>query len=368
MKFVFPMRSFRATFIAAFAGACFAAMPTHAQEVACEPVTAVETAPPPLPDDDQPPIPEPGYIWSPGYWSWSADEGDYYWVPGVWAQPPRPGLLWTPGYWAWVAGAYIFHPGYWGPHIGYYGGVNYGFGYTGSGYRGGHWDHGAFFYNRAVNNFGGVTIKNVYEEKVVENATAKRASFNGGKGGVDAKPTADERAFVKEQHFAPTTLQRQHVEAASKDPSLFERSNKGAPGVGVAPRPGELKGTGSQPTATPNAIKPEGGEAKPTENKPNIEETRPRPEERKSTPSLEIKPMNEEQNPASETLKPTTEKRREEPPKKSETFSKPEPISRPEPKPLEPKPLMERPALHGSGPGASGLTHPPGKPEERKQP
>ncbi len=36
-----------------------------------------------------------------------------------------------------VERAYVFHPGYWGQHVGYYGGVNYGFGYMGIGFVGG---------------------------------------------------------------------------------------------------------------------------------------------------------------------------------------------------------------------------------------
>jgi hypothetical protein len=55
----------------------------------------------------------------------------YYWVPGTWILPPEAGLLWTPGYWESEEGVYVFHVGYWGPHIGFYGGVNYGFGYDG---------------------------------------------------------------------------------------------------------------------------------------------------------------------------------------------------------------------------------------------
>ncbi|MEO6912255.1 MAG: YXWGXW repeat-containing protein, partial [Edaphobacter sp.] len=59
----------------------------------------------------------------------------------VYSQPlcPGDGYLWTPGYWGWGSGAYLFHAGYWGPHVGFYGGVNYGFGYTGRGYEGGYW-------------------------------------------------------------------------------------------------------------------------------------------------------------------------------------------------------------------------------------
>ena len=77
--------------------------------------------PPELPVYDQPEIPGPGYIWTPGYWAWG-DDG-YYWVPGTWVEPPVVGVLWTPGYWGWRDGVYIWNAGYWGPHIGFYGGI-----------------------------------------------------------------------------------------------------------------------------------------------------------------------------------------------------------------------------------------------------
>ena len=121
--------------------------------------------PPELPSYEQPPIPEPGYMWTPGYWA--GGPYGYFWVPGTWVQPPAVGLLWTPGYWGWRDGIYVWNAGYWGPHIGFYGGVNYGFGYGGIGYEGGRWDNGVFAYNRTVNNFGGVTITNVYEKTVI---------------------------------------------------------------------------------------------------------------------------------------------------------------------------------------------------------
>jgi len=70
-------------------------------------------APPPLPDYDQPPCPEDGYMWTPGYWAWGG--GGYYWVPGTWVQPPRVGVLWTPAYWGFVGGVYRFHAGLLGP-------------------------------------------------------------------------------------------------------------------------------------------------------------------------------------------------------------------------------------------------------------
>src|SRR6185312_6862411 len=58
----------------------------------------------------------------------------------VYAQPicPAAGYIWTPGYWGWAPTGYYWHPGYWGRHVGFYGGVNYGFGYGGRGYEGGY--------------------------------------------------------------------------------------------------------------------------------------------------------------------------------------------------------------------------------------
>src|ERR1700745_2074836 len=101
---------------------------------------SITIAPPALPVYTQPVIPGPGYLWTPGYWAWGPE--GYYWVPGTWVLPPAIGLLWTPGYWGWLDGRYFWHAGYWGPHIGFYGGVNYGFGYFGTGFVGGRWDNG----------------------------------------------------------------------------------------------------------------------------------------------------------------------------------------------------------------------------------
>jgi len=96
-----------------------------------QPVLQAPDPPPPLPEYSQPDCPGDGYLWTPGYWSY-APQG-YYWVPGVWARPPETAFLWTPGYWGFVGGSYRYHYGYWGPHIGFYGGINYGFGYVGVG-------------------------------------------------------------------------------------------------------------------------------------------------------------------------------------------------------------------------------------------
>jgi WXXGXW repeat (2 copies) len=206
---------------------------------------SITIAPPMLPVYEQPVIPGPGYMWTPGYWAWDPDYGDYYWVPGTWVLAPEPGLLWTPGYWGWVGGAFIWNVGYWGPHIGFYGGVNYGYGYTGSGYEGGYWNNGAFFYNRSVNNITNVTnITNVYTKTVVNNVTVNNVSYNGGQGGLTAQPTPAEQAAASERHIPPTSEQTQQQHAASTNPALRASVNHGKPPIAATAKPGVFSGQG----------------------------------------------------------------------------------------------------------------------------
>jgi WXXGXW repeat (2 copies) len=204
-------------------------------------VVMITAAPPVLPVYDQPPIPGSGYIWTPGYWAWG--DGDYYWVPGTWVEPPAVGLLWTPGYWAWGDGSYVWNAGYWGPHVGFYGGVNYGFGYYGVGYVGGLWRGGAFAYNTAVNNFGAVYITNVYNQTVTaDNVT--NVSFNGGAGGLTAQPSAQETAAAGERHTPPTNAQAQHQQMASTNRDMRASANGGQPRVAATSHAGHFNGAG----------------------------------------------------------------------------------------------------------------------------
>ena len=61
-----------------------------------------------------------------------------------------------------IGGFYRFHHGYWGLHIGFYGGVDYGYGYVGHGYYGGYWNGGHFFYNTTITRVNVNVIRNVY--------------------------------------------------------------------------------------------------------------------------------------------------------------------------------------------------------------
>jgi hypothetical protein len=133
---------------------------------------SVGIAPPGIPAYDQPLAPGYGYIWTPGYWAYG-DDG-YYWVDGAWVYPPYVDALWTPGYWGYGGGGYFWNAGYWGRHIGYYGGINYGFGYFGTGFWGGYWNGGHFFYNGAYNHIG-------FHNGFVYNHAV--SGFNGRPGG-----------------------------------------------------------------------------------------------------------------------------------------------------------------------------------------
>jgi hypothetical protein len=199
---------------------------------------AIRIGPPALPVYEQPICPGDGYLWTPGYWAYDYDINDYYWVPGTWVLAPEVGFLWTPGWWGWGEGAFLFHEGYWGPHVGFYGGINYGFGYFGGGFVGGRWDGGHFFYNRAVLNVNVTNIHNVYNTTVVNNVTVNRVSFNGGNGGITARPTAEEERFASERHIAPIAAQTEHVQAARSNPQMRASVNQGRPSIAATPRPG----------------------------------------------------------------------------------------------------------------------------------
>lgn len=201
-------------------------------------------APPALPVYEQPICPGDGYIWNPGYWAYDDEIDDYYWVPGTWVLAPEEGLLWTPAYWGWSGDNFVFYEGYWGPEVGFYGGINYGFGYFGNGYEGGRWQDGHFFYNRSVTNVNVTNIHNVYNTEVSNTAVVNRVSYNGGNGGVTARPTPQQEAYSRQKHTPPVAAQTQHMQAARSDPQMRASANQGKPPVAATEKPGEFKGRG----------------------------------------------------------------------------------------------------------------------------
>jgi hypothetical protein len=194
---------FRNLFAAALIMLPMFSLPSAQAQIGIGVAINIHVAPPVLPVYEQPALPAPGYLWTPGYWSYG--DAGYFWVPGVWAQPP-------------VAG--------------FYGGVNYGFGFGGVGFVGGEWRGGVFAYNSAVANFGSVHVTNVYENRtiVTENTivNVNHVSFNGGEG-IQVHASAMEMQAANEHHFEATADQVQHEHFASQDRAQLASVNQGRP-------------------------------------------------------------------------------------------------------------------------------------------
>jgi hypothetical protein len=216
------------------------------------PTQQATEAPPALPDYEQPPAPADGYIWTPGFWAWGPD--GYYWVPGAWVEPPYTAALWTPGYWGFYGGRYLFYPGHWGLHIGFYGGINYGFGYVGFGYEGGYWNGGHFFYNRVYNNINARTVHNTYNYNAGNrgnynagdrgnnnynnnrNDNNPRPSYRGG-GGVQYRAQPSEGAAAHEPTAPRMNTQAQHEQNYGGVRGQYAAQNHGRPATPAISRP-----------------------------------------------------------------------------------------------------------------------------------
>ena len=229
---------------------------------------SVNFPPPALPVYEQPLCPGEGYLWTPGYWAWDPDFDDYYWVPGTWVLAPQPGYLWTPPYWGWNGVAFIFHEGYWGSRIGFYGGIDYGYGYPGRGYYGGRWERDHFYYNRSVNNVNVTEIHNVYNKTVINNVNVTRVSYNGGEGGVRERASQQEEQAFRERHVAPVAAQQQHVQEARTDRALRASDNRGKPPIAATDRPGQFRG---------NVVAAREGRYNPPPNRPENRPENARP-------------------------------------------------------------------------------------------
>src|SRR5216684_1708134 len=197
------------------------------------------------------------------------------------------------------AEGYIWVPGYWGPVVGFYGGIPYGYGYPGSGYYGGYWRGRQFYYNQTVNNVNITNIHNVYSTTVVNNTTTvNRVSYNGGPGGTTARPTSEQEAAIRQRHVPPTSEQMQHEHAASTNRELLASVNQGRPPIAATPKPAEFSGhgivaashAGAPYTIPENRISPPRppNASSPRENRPENKPPRPETEPRMTVPSPDV--------------------------------------------------------------------------------
>jgi hypothetical protein len=197
-------------------------------------IISVSMMPPPLPAYNLPPCPDQNLVWVPGYWGWF--QNNYYWVPGAWVEPPFAGAMWTPSYWSWshhVFTMYTWHSGYWSYHVGYYGGVNYGYGYGGFGYSGGVWHGGLFAYNLEIVPVDNRWVRETFRDPgLVDRGYIDRnnhSGFNGGPGGVDYHISPEEQAVEHEKHWEPTAFQVQYETGIRSDQTYWYNTNHGQP-------------------------------------------------------------------------------------------------------------------------------------------
>jgi hypothetical protein len=306
---------------------------------------SVTVAPPPLPVYEQPLCPEEGWMWVPGYWAWG-DDG-YYWVPGDWVPAPYTGALWTPPWWGWDDGRYIYHDGYWGDEVGYYGGIDYGYGYMGVGFVGGEWRGDRFAYNTAVMRVNTTIIHNTYvNQNVVRERTVvndRHIAYSGGPGGIRHDPTPTERAAMNVRHTAPTPVQMQHVQAARSDRTLYAKANGGHPQTLATPKPLPMmrQGETTRPGATARPGEPAGTVRGRETNRPEAPgRTAPAPQPNPRTTEPRRTPYSEPRPPSSRTEPqpaPRTETPRTEPRTQPRTEPRPAPEPRPETRPTRPQ-------------------------------
>ncbi|HEY4949903.1 MAG TPA: hypothetical protein VIH88_06185, partial [Candidatus Acidoferrales bacterium] len=121
----------------------------------------------------------------------------------------------------------------------------------GFGFEGGYWRGGHFFYNRGVSNVDIHIVHNVYNRTVINNRDANRVSFNGGRGGVNARPTSAEMAANRDHHIGATGMQKQQEHFASTNRAQFASVNHGQPRTAATARSGQFSGRGA--TASNNA-------------------------------------------------------------------------------------------------------------------
>lgn len=336
---------------------------------------SISVAPPELPVYEQPPCPAPNLIWTPGYWSWG-DDG-YYWVPGAWVEAPAEGLLWTPGYWGYDNGNYIWNDGYWAPEVGFYGGVDYGYGYPGDGFYGGRWMGNTFAYNVEVVNINTTVIRNTYRNPVNYHNQYGRVSYNGGNGGIQVRPTAAQRTVREHRRSGPIPVQQRQAQLARSLRQNYAKVNNGHPEHAAMERPARsasdfnrsVPARAAQPNNRPNNARPNArpnNNARPTPVTPNRPEARPnaRPEARPNA-----QPTHPETRPeARPNTRPQPQPRSNERPAvpNQEVHPQPQRESRPEARPQTQR--EQRPeARPQARPEARPQPHQQARPEARPE-
>ena len=128
--------------------------------------------------------------------------------------------------------------------MGFYGGLNYGYGYSGWGYQGGRCEQGGFWYNRAASNVRPGTARHVYGNRPAIAARLGRVSFNGWSAGVSARATGAERQVQAVSNSGPSAPQMAHERDALVVPAQRFSGPREGPLVAATPQPSAFSAPG----------------------------------------------------------------------------------------------------------------------------
>ena len=205
---------------------------------------SVTIAPPPLPLYAQPPIPGEGYLWTPGYWALgSGGAATTIWVPGTWVDAAqRRACCGRRATGRFSERRLLLARRLLGlSSVGYYGGLNYGYGYNGSGYWGGRWDRGHFRYNTAVNNLPSRPRARRLQRAAGARAPERtRESFNGGDSHYRTPAERPASAASKGAAHGNADARAAWITNTARFgmPEQRMANNHGAPPTAATPRPG----------------------------------------------------------------------------------------------------------------------------------
>ena len=96
-----------------------------------------------------------------------------------------------------------------------------------------------------------INVTNVYTRTVVNTAPVSRASFNGGTGGIVARPSPAELSAEHERHVGYTGPQREHESLAQTNNALRASVNGGRPPIAATAHPAVFTGQGVVPAHVP---------------------------------------------------------------------------------------------------------------------
>jgi len=84
----------------------------------------------------------------------------------------------------------------------------------------------------------------------------RRKRYNGGEGGIPARPRPEEEAAERERHVPPSSAQVQHLQTASTNRQLYESVNHGKPPIATTARPAEFTHGVVKAKAAANSYRP----------------------------------------------------------------------------------------------------------------